>query len=113
MKSFKQIVCLAVVVLITALVAFEAAAELPRTREIRDKLMWGDPDYPLTKERDCPWPVIGPGETAQMGYPAGQTWYVLSAPGFTARIPVSISGRLPEHSSRKVSTERRSGGCYR
>jgi hypothetical protein len=44
MKSFKQIVCLAMVVLITTLFALQAAAERPRTREIRDKLMWGDPD---------------------------------------------------------------------
>jgi hypothetical protein len=44
MKSFKQIVCFAVVLLITMLFALQAAAELPRTREIRDKFMWGDPD---------------------------------------------------------------------
>jgi len=44
MKSFKQIVWLAVVLLVTMLFALQAAAELPRTREIRDKFMWGDPD---------------------------------------------------------------------
>ena len=44
MKSFKQIVCFAVVLLITVLLALEATAEIPRTREIHDKFMWGDPD---------------------------------------------------------------------
>jgi hypothetical protein len=44
MKSFKQIVCFGVLLFITMLFALQAAAELPRTREIRDKFMWGDPD---------------------------------------------------------------------
>jgi hypothetical protein len=44
MKSLRAIVCLVVVLLLVGLLAFQAVAERPQTREIRDKVMWGDPD---------------------------------------------------------------------
>jgi hypothetical protein len=112
MKSFKQIVCFAVVLLITMLFALQAAAELPRTREIRDKFMWGDPDYPLTKKRsaDIPWLVIGPRDTDQAGNPQAQTWYVLTALRITAGVYTCVRGRLPENRKDEVGHERRLGG---
>ena len=44
MKSLRAIVCLVAVLLLVGLLAFQAVAERPQTKEIRDKVMWGDPD---------------------------------------------------------------------
>ena len=55
MKSFKQIVCLAVLLLLVVLLASEALAERPQTREIRDKVKWGDPDSPAWCHKSNDW----------------------------------------------------------
>ena len=44
MKSLRAIVCLVAVLLLVGLLAFQAVAERPQAREIRDKVKWGDPD---------------------------------------------------------------------
>ena len=57
MKSLRVIMRFAVVLVLLGFLVGQALAERPQTREIRDKVMWGDPDYPLTKKRgeDMPW----------------------------------------------------------
>jgi len=47
MRSLRGLTCLLGVVLLLALLVVESLAELPETREIKDKFMWGDPDSPV------------------------------------------------------------------
>lgn len=44
MKSLRAILCLVFALLLVGLLAFQALAERPDTREIRDAIRWGDPD---------------------------------------------------------------------
>lgn len=62
MKSLKPILCLLVMVLLAALLAGQALAERPEAREIKSKVMWGDPDEPAgCREVDLWWrEVNGP-----------------------------------------------------
>ena len=51
MKPLKLTGCLLLVPLLAGLFAGQAVAERPKTIEIRDKMMWGDPDEPAGSRR--------------------------------------------------------------
>lgn len=55
MKSLRAIVCLVAALLLVGLLAFQAVAERPQTREIKSKVMWGDPDEPAGCRRVDKW----------------------------------------------------------
>lgn len=58
MKSFSGILCLLAALMLVALLAFQAAADRPRRKEIRDKVMWGDPDSPAGCRSLDNWQVV-------------------------------------------------------
>jgi hypothetical protein len=65
MIARRIVMCLVVGVFLILLLVGQAFCVKEGTREIRDLVMWGDPDYPLVRHRTCPVP-----RTASGGLPA-------------------------------------------
>lgn len=55
MRLIKAIACFFFLLVLVALPAIEARAERPQTREIRDKIRWGDPDEPAGCRGPLEW----------------------------------------------------------
>jgi hypothetical protein len=62
MKSFRVVVCFSVVLVLLGFLVGQALAELPQIREIKDKIRWGDPDCPWSRERGAKDMRIGDPE---------------------------------------------------
>ncbi len=62
MKSLGVIMRFVVVLLLLGFLVGQALAERPQTREIKSKVMWGDPDCPWSRERRPEDMLIGDPE---------------------------------------------------
>jgi hypothetical protein len=95
MKSLRVVLCVVLGLLMLEAVFGPASADVPRTREIKDRIKWGDPDYPLARkgDPDTPWSVAGPYGMEQGENLHLQTLSVLPPLGVTVRVPVGPIGR--------------------
>ncbi len=76
MKSLRAILCLVFALLLVGLLAFQAVAERPQSKEIRDKIMWGDPDdlVGCRKSGVLSREVNGPPDSEFISRPMPRMW---------------------------------------
>ena len=70
MKLLKPVVSVMAVLVLVGFLASDVWAEKPPIKDVKNRQMWGDPDYPLTKGRGrvCQDVVLGDGPGRYVGF---------------------------------------------